>query len=65
MKFLTPDVRAWIYRVLVAIGAVVAAYGWLTADEVALWLGVVVAVLNIMPTSFTSVKKDDSFLGEQ
>lgn len=60
MSFLTPEVRAWIYRVLIAVGAVVAAYGWLTADQIAVWIGLAGVVLNIMPTSFTSTKRVDS-----
>ena len=54
---LTPEVRGWIYRILIAVGAVLVGYGVLSADELAVWLGVVVAVLNIMPAGNTSVKK--------
>jgi hypothetical protein len=50
-------VRAWIYRVLIAVGAVVGAYGLLEANEVATWLGLAAVVLNIMPAGNTSVKK--------
>lgn len=58
MKFLTPEVRAWIYRILVAVGALVAGYGFISGEQLALWLGVVTALLNIMPTGFTSTKHD-------
>lgn len=51
-------IRAYIYRILVAIGAVVAGYGLITTSELALWLGVATAVLNIMPAANTSTKGD-------
>jgi hypothetical protein len=47
--------RAYIYRILIAIGAVVAGYGLISSEELALWLGVATAVLNIMPAANTSV----------
>ena len=49
--------RAYIYRVLIAVGAVAAGYGLISGNEVALWLGVVAAVLNIMPSVNTNTKK--------
>lgn len=55
----TVEVRGWIYRVLIAVGLLVAGFGWATSDQVALVLGVAVAVLNIMPAGNTSVKKSD------
>ena len=57
----TAEVRGWIYRVLIAAGVWVAGFGWATSDQIALVMGVVVAVLNIMPAGNTSVKKSDSF----
>jgi len=58
----TVEVRGWIYRVLIAAGVLVAGFGWATSDQVALVMGVVVAVLNIMPAGNTSVKKpEESF----
>ena len=54
----TEEVRGWIYRILVAVGLLVAGFGWATSDQIALIMGVVVAVLNIMPSANTSVKKD-------
>lgn len=53
---LTPEVRGYIYRVLIAVGAIVAAYGWVSGDQVAQWLGLVAVVLNIMPAGNTPVK---------
>ena len=50
--------RGYIYRILVAVGAVVAGYGLITAEELALWLGVATAVLNILPAANTSVSDE-------
>ncbi len=57
MKALTPEVRGWIYRILLAVGALVAGYGFMTSDQIAQWLGLAAVVLNIMPTANTPVKK--------
>jgi hypothetical protein len=51
--------RAYIYRVLIAVGAVVGAYGLLSADEIAVWLGLAGVVLNLMPAANTSTKVED------
>jgi hypothetical protein len=53
----TEQVRGYVYRVLIAVGAVVGAYGLLEANEVATWLGLAAVVLNIMPSANTSIKK--------
>jgi hypothetical protein len=53
----TPEVRGWIYRVLVAVGLLLVGYGVITSEQWALWAGVLVAVLNVMPSANTSVKK--------
>lgn len=50
--------RAYIYRVLVGLGAVVSFYGYMTAQEVAMWLGFLTTVLNIMPALNTSTKTE-------
>lgn len=55
----TPEVRGWIYRVLIAVGAILVTYGVVSADELAVWLGVVVALLNVMPAGNTSIKKPE------
>lgn len=66
MKFLTEPVRGWIYRVLVAVGLLLVGYGVISAEQWALWAGVLVAVLNVMPSANTSVKKPDTdFYGGQ
>jgi hypothetical protein len=55
---MTEQVRGYIYRILVAVGALVAGYGYMREDEVALWLGVAAVVFNSMPSFNTKVKKD-------
>lgn len=52
----TQEVRAYIYRVLLAIGALLAAYGFLSSDQLAQIIGLVTVVLNVMPTANTSTK---------
>jgi hypothetical protein len=49
--------RAYIYRILIAVGTLVAGYGLISNDELALWLGLATAALNIMPTANTSTKE--------
>lgn len=51
------QVRAYIYRTLIAVGAIVGFYGFMSANEVASWLGLAAVVLNILPTANTSVKQ--------
>lgn len=51
--------RAYIYRVLIAVGAVLTAYGVLSSEQLAVWLGVAIAVLNVMPSVNTSTHPDD------
>lgn len=54
----TEPVRAWIYRVLMAAGIVALAYGILTDEQTAVWLGLAGAVLNILPVANTSTRKE-------
>lgn len=58
MSWFTEQRRGYIYRILIAAGALVAGYGLISSDQLAMWLGVAVAVLNVMPTANTTVKKD-------
>lgn len=48
--------RAYIYRVLLAVSPLVAFYGFLTQEEITLWLGVVSTILNVLPAMNTSTK---------
>lgn len=52
----TEQVRGYIYRVLCAVGLLLAGVGVISNDQLALILGVVIAALNIMPSANTSVK---------
>jgi len=56
---MTETTRAYIYRILIAAGTVAMAYGLITADQIAVWLGLATAVLNIMPAANTSISHDD------
>lgn len=60
MSWFTERRRAYIYRVLMAVGALVTGYGLLSANEIALWLGLAAVVLNIMPTANTSTHPDET-----
>ena len=51
-------VRAYIYRVLLAVSPVIAFYGYLSNEELALWLGVASTVLNVLPVMNTSTKEN-------
>lgn len=53
MKMPSQDVRAYIYRVLLAAGAVATFYGLMTAEELAVWGGLAVTVLMVLPTANT------------
>ena len=51
--------RAYIYRILIAVGTIATGYGLLTTNELALWLGLATAVLNIMPAANTTINDDN------
>lgn len=48
--------RAYIYRVLVAAGAVATTYGLIEGNELATWLGLASVVLNVLPVANTPVE---------
>ena len=56
---MTETTRAYIYRILIACGTIALAYGLITADQIAVWLGLATAVLNIMPAANTTIHSDD------
>lgn len=56
MKMPSEKVRAYVYRVLMGLGAVAACYGLLSGEEIATWLGLAAIVLNVLPTANTSTK---------
>ena len=56
----TPVVRAWIYRIALSAGSLAAVYGLLTDEQTVALLGLVAAILNVMPALNTSTKSDDA-----
>ena len=46
-NLLTPEVRTWLYGVVSAALAIIAAYGIISADEVPLWLTLAAALLGL------------------
>jgi hypothetical protein len=54
--------RAWAYRVLVAVGTLLAGYGVVAQDQLVLWIGVITAILNVMPTANTTIKPESVVL---
>ena len=54
----TEPVRAYIYRVIIALGSIALVWGLVTGEQLAAILGAVAAVLNIMPALNTSTKSD-------
>lgn len=57
---MSQQVRAYIYRVLVAVGILLAGYGFVTGEQLALWLGLASAVLNVMPAMNTSTRPESN-----
>lgn len=53
MKIDYQKARAWLYRVLLALGGVAVFYGWLSDSEVTLWGGVLTTVLMGLPVANT------------
>ena len=62
-NLLTPAVRTWIYSVVTAVLAIIAAYGLVSADEVPLWLTLAAALLGLgasgTATAFRPTKEPD------
>jgi hypothetical protein len=56
----TQNVRAWLYRIALSAGSLAALYGFLTDEQTVALLGLVSAILNILPTLNTHTKKDDA-----
>lgn len=55
---MTETTRAYIYRILIAAGTIALGYGLITADQIAVWLGLATAILNIMPAANTKINGD-------
>ena len=54
---MSEPIRGWIYRSATAIGALVIFYGIASADEVAVWMGVVTAVSNGLASTKTTIRR--------
>lgn len=50
-NFWTPNRRAWLYGVVTAAVPVLTAYGLVSPDEAAKWLGLVAAILSVSASS--------------
>ena len=48
MQFFTPKVRASLYSVGIAAGAICSVYGIATDAQVAVWLGAFSSLLNVL-----------------
>jgi hypothetical protein len=53
------QIRAYVYRILMAAGAVAMFYGILSNEELAVWLGLASVALNVLPATNTSTKRDE------
>ena len=53
------QIRAYIYRLLMAAGAIAMFYGIMTNEELAVWLGFASVALNVLPATNTSTKVED------
>ena len=53
------QIRAYIYRLLMAAGAIAMFYGMITNEELAVWLGLASVALNVLPATNTSTKRDE------
>lgn len=51
MTWFTPKRRAWIYNVVIAAGPIIIFYGLATAEEFALWGGLLATVLGTGPAA--------------
>ena len=54
---MSEPVRGWIYRIATAAFAVVTFYGLATADEVALWTGVIATLTNGLASTRTTIRR--------
>lgn len=57
LNWFTESRRGYLYRILIAVGALMAGYGVISQNEVALWSGALMAVLNVTPAVNTKVGK--------
>jgi len=57
LPWLTTPRRAWLYRVLTAVGALAILYGLVSGEEAAAWLGLAVALSNVTPAAHTPTSR--------
>ena len=57
---MTPKLRAAAYSVGIAVGGVVTAYGLASGEQVAVWLGVLNAALNLLAVVNVPKSGDDA-----
>lgn len=50
----SPKVREWIFGLLAAAGPIVAFYGYMTQEEIALWLGLGATILGTPGTALAA-----------
>lgn len=46
MKWMTEKRRHWLYRIAIATGTILVFYGVATTEEIAVWSGLLVAILG-------------------
>ena len=51
--------RAYIYRILVALGSLLGILGFITGEQTVAILGVAAALLNVLPTMNTTTKPNE------
>ena len=61
MKWFTEAKRAYTYRVLAALGGAAAFYGWMSVDEVVMWVGITAVALMISPVANTPTKRVEEY----
>lgn len=59
MKMPSEQIRAYIYRLLMAAGAIAMFYGIMTNEELVVWLGFASVALNVLPATNTSTKNNE------
>ena len=52
--------RIWVYGIGIAAGSVAVVYGFMTAEEVAVWLGLLSAILGLTAVAHVGEKGVDN-----
>jgi len=64
MEWLTEPRRAYVYRVALAVMAILTVYGVIDSDTAPVWLAVVFAVLGLGTTGLATVNTSTKTEGE-